>query len=170
MTSSGDQSLALGKARDFLQRHGLETLRIRAPFLNATLNLSSGDSDAAWELYVELLTRAATQPLHPDTGNEEKALESVYSLFPTTREILKRQGRHCETFTKIAIVVLNQRIRPFTTKWHKLSMEGELQEAAGQEQFRAELEGLQQFLRKYTRALAELAGVEDLTDLEDGDH
>ena len=64
------------------------------------------------------------------------------------------------------MVVLNQKVRPFTAKWHRDMIAGSL----GDEEkraFRANLQGLQTDLRNYTRLLADLAGVEDLTDLED---
>ena len=41
--------------------------------------------------------------------------------YAITREIIKHHGRDCIEFTKIAVVVLNQIIRPFTAKWHRLS-------------------------------------------------
>lgn len=68
-------------------------------------------------------------------GDEETALKSIHSLFPTTRDIIKQHGRKSLTFTKLAIVVLNQIIRPFTA--------------------------LQADLRRYTGMLGEMAGVEE---------
>jgi hypothetical protein len=47
---------------------------------------------AAWELHVELVTRIATVPLEPGAGLQREALTSLYSLFPTTRDILRRYG------------------------------------------------------------------------------
>jgi hypothetical protein len=67
---------------------------------------------------------------------------------------------------KLAIPVLNQIIRPFTAKWHRLSLAGAFQDAARCGEFRAELAALQRRLRDYTRALAAMAEVEDLTSLE----
>ena len=57
-------------------------------------------------------------------------------------------------------------MRPFTAKWHPRVIAGTLSETDKQA-FRAELRDLQTDLRNYTRLLADLAGVEDLTDLED---
>lgn len=70
-------------------------------------------------MYVELITRITTQPLVQNKGDEATALESIYNIFEITREILKSEGKKAKNFTKIAIVVLNQMIRPFTAKWHK---------------------------------------------------
>ncbi len=61
--------------------------------------------------------------------------------------------------------MLNQKVRPFTAKWHPHTLAGELDERS-KTQFRAELRDLQTDLRNYTRLLADLADVEDLTDLE----
>jgi hypothetical protein len=63
--------------------------------------------------------------------------------------------------------VLNQIIRPFTAKWHCLSLAGAFEEPVRCREFRAELAQLQPKLRDYTRALAAMAEVEDLTVLED---
>jgi hypothetical protein len=70
---------------------------------------------------------------------------------------------------KLAIPVLNQIIRPFTTKWHRLLLAGALQNADRCREFRVELAGLQPYLRDYTRALAAMAEVEDLTALEESE-
>lgn len=47
---------------------------------------------AAWELYVELVTRIAVVPLRPADGILREALTSLYQLFGCTREILRRYG------------------------------------------------------------------------------
>lgn len=52
-------------------------------------------------------------------GDERMAPDSVHNLFAITRGTLKTQGRKPGKFAKIAIVVLNQVVRPFTAKWHK---------------------------------------------------
>ena len=142
-------------------------LKIKAPFLEMEWQPQDEDKTAAWELYIELLTRITTQPLAPDHGDEKTALDSIYSLFPVTREVIKHNGRHCIEFTKVAIVVLNQRIRPFTAKWHNLSLAGAFRDEGQCQKFRDELRVLQAELRVYTKMLADMAGVEDLTELED---
>ena len=57
-------------------------------------------------------------------------------------------------------------IRPFTTKWHTPLASGTTLSKNQVVQFRIELLQLQTNLRKYIRLLADMAGVEDLTDLE----
>ena len=39
------------------------------------------DKEFAWDLYTELRTRIATQPLHFMHGKEDVALQSMYELF-----------------------------------------------------------------------------------------
>src|SRR5437762_1496428 len=104
------------KLRDWLDKWGLTSLKINLHFLEAEWAPKDADKDAAWELYIELLTRITTQPLPREHGVEATALASVHALFWLTREAIKRHGRPCQEFTKIAIVVLNQVVRPFTAK------------------------------------------------------
>ena len=72
------------------KRFNLEKVRFGPKWANAEFSLKDDDRIAAWELYVEMLTRVATQRLPSESGDEETALESIYSLFPTTREILRQ--------------------------------------------------------------------------------
>ncbi len=144
----------------------MDSLKITAPFLEMEWKPKDADKAAAWDLYIELLTRIATQPLGMEHGDEKTALESIHSLFKTTREILKAHARDCQEFAKIAVVVLNQVVRPFTAKWHKISLTDEFTLPETKYQFRCELDLLQDKLRKFTKMLADMAGVEDLTSLE----
>ena len=155
------------KRRDFLERWGLSSLKINLGFLEGEFKPSDPDRAAAWELYVELLTRVTTQSLAPEDGDEKTALDSVYAVFPLTREILRRQGSGSGEFAKLAIPVLNQIIRPFTAKWHRHSLAGAFKETNRCGEFRDELAALQPKLQQYTRALAAMAEVEDLTTLEE---
>ena len=134
--------------------------------INSEISFQQADKDAAWELHIEMLTRIVTQPLPSDAGDEKTALDSVHALFAITREILRRHGRGTIQFSKIAIPVLNQIVRPFTAKWHKESLAGAFEHETKRKEFRDELEILQRELRNYNSLLAEIAGVEDLTDLE----
>ena len=152
--------------RKFLDDYGFENIRLDIGFMKAELLLTDVDSKAAWELYIEMLTRIVTQPLPNEVGDDKTALDSVYSLFPTTREILRRYGPKAVEFSKIAIPVLNQIVRPFTAKWHRLLLQGAFDDNVKQAEFRKELRELQIQLRNYNRLLADIAGVEDLTDLE----
>lgn len=152
---------------DWLQKWKISSLKLSAGFMEVEINPAKSDRDAAWELYIELLTRVTTQRLQPEDGDEKTALDSIYSLFAITRSTIKHYGRDCFEFTKLAIVVLNQVIRPFTAKWHRISTEDGFDDESTCRQFREELAGLQGFIRCYTQALADMAGVEDLTSLEE---
>ena len=144
----------------------LGSIRLGPRWANAEITFKNEDRDAAWDLYVELLTRIATQPLPTDAGDEQAALDSVYSLFEVTRQTLHHHGRRTQQFVKIAIPVLNQVVRPFTSKWHKESLSNAFENLDKREEFREELGELQEVLRNYNKLLAEIAEVEDLTDLE----
>jgi hypothetical protein len=152
------------KIKKLLENWDMTSLKINTGFLEMEWSPQEKDREAAWELYIEMLTRITTQPLPLAYGDEKTALESIYSLFPITREILRRKGRDCVEFSKIAVVVLNQIVRPFTAKWHKIFCISELN-ANEKLEFRSDLELLQVTLKNYTKALADIADVEDLTEI-----
>ena len=151
---------------NFLSKFQLEKVRLGPKWASFEITFTEDDKNAAWELYVEMLTRITTQALPAQVGNEDTALNSIYSLFPTTREILRQRGRKTEKFSMIAIPVLNQVVRPFTTKWHRESQAGAFEDESRRAEFRQELAELQKELIKYNRMLADIAEVEDLTELE----
>lgn len=150
---------------ELFRKWGLTSIKLNLKFAEMEFNMVEDDQTAAWEMYVELITRITTQTLEDGTGDEETALTSIYSLFDETRNILKSKGRQAPIFTKIAVVVLNQIIRPFTAKWHKKKLEGAFSKWGDCKEFRQELKILQGELRKYTSLLAEIAMVEDLTEI-----
>lgn len=84
------------------------------------------ERDASWELYVELVTRIAVVELKPGEGSLREALSSLYSLFATTRDILRKYGPAVGrpgvgsevSFGYIAVTVLNYVLRPALAKWH----------------------------------------------------
>lgn len=153
------------KIKDMLQKWNLTGLKIKNTFMEMDWEPKDADRNAAWELYVELLTRVTTQALSMDEDTEEAALSSIYSLFDTTRNILKRHGRDCIAFSIVAIVILNQVIRPFTAEWYPVFQTTTV--APDQRKaFRAELRKLQKKLICYSHMLAEIAEVKDITELE----
>ena len=86
------------------------------------------ERDAAWEMYIELITRIGVVDLAPTEGLVREALTSLYSLFATTRDILRRYGpgiaRPGEgstvSFGHLAVSVLNHALRPMLATWHPL--------------------------------------------------
>ena len=154
------------KWKEWLEKWSMTSLKFKAPFLEMNWAPKDADKDAAWELYIELLTRITTQPLPSQQGDEAVALGSVYALFDLTREVIKRRGRSCIEFSKIAIVIVNQKIRPFSAKWHREMTAGAFDDPGKCKQFRTELAELQSVLRVYTKMLADMAGIEDISELE----
>ena len=153
--------------RDLLGKYQLSKVSVDLGVASVEFSSSGSEVDAnraaAWDLHVELSTRITTQPLPAGIGDEQTALDSVYSLFSTTRSILRDRGPACYKFSQVAIPVLNQVIRPFTAKWHKASLEGDFQKKDRCLEFRDELAELQKDLLQYSKLLAEIAGVEDLS-------
>ncbi len=135
------------------------------------------ERNAAWQLYVELVTRIAVQSLDAEEGLMREALNSLYSLFGSTQEILRTAGSKVGASKKsvggIAIAVLNSGLRPFLSKWHPLLQEWEAQKTQGvsakahekvwaeEPTLRQALNALRKDLEAYAKALAEIAGVED---------
>lgn len=150
---------------DLFKEWKLESINLTVGFASIEFAPTEDDQAAAWDMYVELVTRTATQPLQPETGDEKMALESLYSLFETTRNILKEKGRKATQFTKISIIILNQIVRPFTAKWHKKELAGAFNNLDECRQFREELGKIQQDIQAYTGLLANVAEVENLSSI-----
>ncbi len=165
---------ALSRLRD---RVVLKTVSVSLPFGigSMTWNTDPTERKAAWSLYVELVTRIAVQPLEVDQGLVREALNSLYSLFGTTREVLKAAGPDVgasrDSVGGIAIAVLNNGLRPFLSKWHPLLQAWEARRDVGvspkeheqswseEASVRRELEALRGDLEQYAKALATIAGV-----------
>lgn len=86
------------------------------------------EEKAAWEMYVELVTRISIVPLRPDEGVLREALSSLYSLFGITRQILREhgpsvaqpKGENDLSFGYLSVAILNTVLRPLLAKWHPL--------------------------------------------------
>jgi hypothetical protein len=137
---------------------------------------------AAWELYVELVTRISVEELKEEEGFLREALSSLYTLFNTTRDILRRYGPDVATpkgasdlsFGQIAVTVLNLGLRPLLAKWHPELAAYEATRSSGvspleheqnwdrRDALRADLNELRGTLRAYAEQLAEVAGVPSL--------
>lgn len=154
--------------RELLNKLDLK-LKLKSTFVDVELKLNESDKEAAWWLYVELITRIVTQKLEGDSGDEKNALDSVHSLFGITRKILIEKGRKALNFSKIAIVVLNSLMRPFTAKWHRISLDDGFDDEEKCKEFRVELEELRISMLKYSCLLAHLAEVEDLSSFSENE-
>jgi hypothetical protein len=130
---------------------------------------------AAWALYVELITRVAVQEPEGDSWVCREALSSLYSLFDSTRGILREGGPTLggtrNSVGGIAIAVLNRGLRPFLSRWHPALLAWEAQRGAQTgvleheanwpeaARFRSEMQTLRGELRLYCQALATICGV-----------
>lgn len=136
--------------------------RLTAAPLNAAL-LSApphGKPDRqalAWMLR-ELESRVATRALSGRAGIEERALTSVYELFPGTRAFLTDRAPEAIWASDILWWMLNRDVRPFTAHWHRYSASGHLQDGDQAERFRRELVVLQKGLRVWAAFLRTALG------------
>jgi hypothetical protein len=161
------------------------TVKLAIPFvgeISGTWEPDEAEREAAWELYVELATRISVVELGEDEGLLREALTSLYSVFATTREILRRYGPAVAprvapghmTFGVLAVNVLNLSIRPLLSKWHPLLTSHEATRAdhidpvsherrwARSAELRSEIESVRRVLLTLANTLNEVAGVGDL--------
>jgi hypothetical protein len=113
------------------------------------------DRKAAGKLHIQLTSRISTQRLGYLEGVEKTALESLYALFQSTRDITD-EFPACRHFEALSWDVLNVHVRPFTAKWHQESERGLLAALDATDDFRAKLNDLQTVLRRFDDLLIHL--------------
>ena len=132
---------------------------------------------AAWELYVELVTRTPLGEISSVEGSTRESLNSIYSLFDTTRAILRssdpsvaspRAGRRL-SFGYLAVSMLNLVLRPLLSKWHPRMLAWERTNPDASEwewqdrrEFLDDLDATREQLEQYAGLFAEVAGVPEL--------
>lgn len=141
------------------------------------------EREAAWEMYVELVTRIAVVELRPGEGLIREALTSLYSLFDTTREVLRKYGPAVAkpkregdlSFGSLAVTILNGVLRPMLARWHPLLLDYEASRPVDrsaleherawehEREAREELKRVREALQDYANLLAEVAGITPLT-------
>jgi hypothetical protein len=151
--------------------------------ITGTWEPNDAERRAAWELYVELITRVAVVPLPVGEGLLREALTSLYSLFAATREILRRHGPSIAepkpdgqyNFGYLSVTMLNAVVRPVLTRWHPVLEEWEntrLPQRSQAEherqwpqadQLREELDRTRTILASYASLLAAACGIPDLS-------
>lgn len=119
----------------------LKEIKVNLPWLpvEMTWGVDQAQRLAAWEVYVELITRISVEPLGEKDGVLREALTSLYSLFGETRRILRAHGpdiaipekKKYISLGQLAVDVLNVVLRPFLAKWHKLLKDYEAQPHPG---------------------------------------
>jgi hypothetical protein len=161
-------------------------VRLKLPFLGeikGTWAPDESERSAAWELYVELITRVSLARSDPTEGTLRDALSLLYSLFNTTRKILREygpgiaqpKGEGSISFKYLAIAALNAVLRPVLAIWHPLLLDYESTKPSGvsmleherqwernQELRQALFVDVRQALLPYANLLAQVAGVPPL--------
>nr|BFD94128.1 hypothetical protein KitaXyl93_54880 [Kitasatospora sp. Xyl93] len=152
--------------------------------ISGTWEPNDAERRAAWELYIELVTRVAVVPLREDEGLLREALNSLYSVFGTTREVLRRHGPDVAqpkrdgqyNFGYLAVAMLNYGLRPLLAHWHPLLQDWENRRPTGQspreheqawpqaDELRAALRDTRQILTAYAHLLATACGVPNLLE------
>jgi transcriptional regulator with XRE-family HTH domain len=142
-------------------------------------------SAAAWDLYVELTTRIAVAQLPQREGLLRETLTSLHALFGTVRVILKQYGpstafrtsADAHSVRSIAMLILDDVLRPFLSKWHPLLLDHEnarppgVSEAVHERawtsngELRADLSRVRNEMERWARLLAVMADVPHSTDL-----
>jgi hypothetical protein len=161
------------------------SVELGLPYVGKITGLWKPDADeqfAAWELYVELVTRVPVAELHDEEGSLREALTSLYTIFTLTRELLHKYGPAIArpkqggeiSFGVLAITILNTVLRPLLAKWHPLLLEYEHRRVASigpseherqweqAEELRGVLNEIRQILVNYANLLAQVAGVSPL--------
>lgn len=158
------------------------TLDLKFLRIAGTWKPNQAERLAAWELYVELITRIGVVPLKE--GLLREALSSLYSIFSTTRDILRRHGPEVATprgknelnFGYLAVAVLNRILRPMLSTWHPILTAWESHRSPTASQFshelawdqavrlREEIDATGRELHQLANTLAAVCGVPDLSD------
>lgn len=162
------------------------SVNLKTPFLNiqGEWQADEREQNAAWELYIELITRISVIKMNQDEGLLREALTSLHQIFSETRQILKKYGPEIAkpkskgtlSLGHIAVVVLNKVIRPVLSKWHPLLMTYESTRKQDESPFDHEnkwmqnkelrdvLSELQDTVKEYAALLAKGAGIPSLLD------
>lgn len=185
----------LTKIKRYLRRRNVESVQLSKVEMDlfgagkATWKPDRVQQDAAWEMYVELVTRIALQPLDKGEGLLREALSSLHVLFGETRRILREggprvaipldDGNDDPTFGQAAVRILNDILRPFLSKWHPLLEEYEEQRGEGvsrlehemqwerYDELHEELHEVQKKLKHYADILAEACGIQRIHRRDD---
>ncbi|WP_326691217.1 MULTISPECIES: hypothetical protein [unclassified Streptomyces] len=163
--------------------------RLALPFLGEISGVwepADAERRASWELYLELASRVSVVELDREQGLLREAISSLYSLFGTTRDILRRYGPEVApplqpghvSFGVLAMTTLNRVLRPLLTRWHPRLAAYESQRPQGTdpvayerawehaEQLRSDIAAVREALLSLALTLQQVAGVGDLIRLD----
>lgn len=142
--------------------------------IEGDIQYTSISQQTAWQIYIELITRVSGNELESDSGILREALNSLYAAFTALRQVLKSTSVEIEkdtigsgtyTVVSLLLIIMNQQMRPFLSKWHPALQEYEQKKPAdvsqythemawpGNLKFRDELKALQAGLNQYIIAL-----------------
>jgi hypothetical protein len=169
-----------------MRQPGSVKVKLNLHFLQISGTWKPNDTErkAAWELYVEIITRVAAVPLAENEGLLREALSSLHSLFRTTRETLRLYGPEVAeprpdgqyNFGFLAVALLNFGIRPLLNRWHPALEDWEavrpVNKSRGEHErewdrassLRTDLSSTADLLMAYASTLAEVCGVPDLAE------
>lgn len=120
---------------------------------------TEADRGAAHEMHVQLVSRIATQRLGYGDGVVARALKSLVELFDHARKI-NTAYPDGSLFETTVWHVLNDRLRPFTAKWHARAEANLLDALDASDEFRAELDDLRIDLTALDKALCLIRNVD----------
>jgi len=158
---------------------------LKLPYIGGvegTWEPDEGERNAAWEMYVELITRISVVELKPGEGLLREALSSLYTIFDTTRNILRKygpsvaqpKGKDKLSFGYLAVAILNTVLRPVLAKWHPLLLDYESTKESSispveherkwdkNEELRGVLNDVRDVLIEYANLLAQVTDVPSL--------
>lgn len=158
------------------------TLKLPGTEIEGTWEPDEAERRAAWELYVELVTRTTVVQLKDGEGRLREVLTSYHTLFETTRKILRHYGPSIAlpkasgkvSFGHLAVPVLNLVLRPVLSHWHPLLTDWESRRGEEtspvehenqwphNEELRQAIRKVQQVLDHYARILEEVADIPPL--------
>jgi hypothetical protein len=149
--------------------------------IGGTWEPNGAERRAAWELYVELITRISVAPLRGGIARE--ALSSLYALFGASREVLRRYGPDVAEPKRdgvynlgfLTVAMLNFAVRPLLSYWHpelqawEATRDAAVSVKAHEDAWgrigdlRAELERTRVVLAEWAATLAAACGIPDLS-------
>ncbi len=170
--------------KDLLAKKGVifkkpRKITVDLKIIKGEWEVDQNEQMAAWELYVEIITRISVEELKPDEGLLREALSSLYAIFGETRKILRKYGPTIAipkgegnlSLGTISVKMLNSALRPVLAKWHPLLLSYEStkkpdispsdHEAVWERngELRKVIKDLQKTMKEYSLLLANAAGV-----------
>lgn len=114
----------------------VQTATLTVPILgSATFRMTDCHREVGWKVFVEAVTRVAVQDLGRQDGLLREALESLQTFFTLARNELKTLAPTLSTGKKSSatvemyvLMMLNQGLRPFLSRWHPRLKQWEMQE------------------------------------------